>query len=48
MYTFVYAFIAGVVITGVSIGFWLQEKLEATHQNIRRPSPFRTAERAAI
>jgi hypothetical protein len=46
MYTMVYVFIAGVVVVGVGIGLWLDGKLDATHQNIRRPSPFRAPERA--
>jgi hypothetical protein len=40
MYAGVYAFIAGVIGVGVGIGFWLQAKLEKTHQDIRLPSAF--------
>lgn len=38
MYTGVYAFIGGVIVIGVGLGFWLQVKLDATHQGIRFPS----------
>ena len=40
MYTGVYMFIGGVIFTGVGLGFWLQAKLEETHQGIRLPSAF--------
>ena len=40
MYTGVYAFIAGVIVSGVGIGFWLQVKLEETHQDVSYPSAF--------
>jgi hypothetical protein len=40
MYTGVYTFIGSVIFAGVSIGFWLQTKLEETHQDIRLPSAF--------
>ena len=40
MYTGVYMFIGGVIFTGVGIGFWLQAKLEKTHQDIKLPSAF--------
>lgn len=38
MYVGVYSFIGGVIIVGVGLGFWLQVKLEETHQNIKLPS----------
>ncbi len=34
MYTTVYMFIGGVIFTGVSIGLWLQTKLEESHQDL--------------
>jgi hypothetical protein len=34
MYTGVYCFIGGVIIVGLGIGFWLQAKLEETHQDV--------------
>ena len=40
MYAGVYTFIAGVIVVGVGIGFWLQAKLEKTHQDIKLPSAF--------
>jgi hypothetical protein len=43
MYTGVYAFIGGVIVAGVSIGFWLQAKLEATNQNVKLPAAFEEA-----
>ena len=38
MYTGVYAFIAGVIIFGVSIGFYVQGLLIETHQDVKLPS----------
>lgn len=43
MYTGVYSFIAVVTIVGVSIGFWLQGKLEASNQDVKLPSAFKNA-----
>jgi len=40
MYIGVYTFIAAVIVVGVGIGFWLQEKLEASHQDVRLPSVY--------
>jgi hypothetical protein len=38
MYTGVYAFIAGVIIVGVSIGFYVQGMLIETHQDVKLPA----------
>jgi hypothetical protein len=40
MYIAVYAYIAGVVLVGIGVGFYLQFKLEETHQDIKLPSAF--------
>ena len=40
MYTAIYVFIAGVTLAGLGIGFYLQAKLEATHQDVSLPSAF--------
>jgi len=40
MYTGVYMFMAGVVLLGVGTGFWLQMKLDETHQDVKLPSAF--------
>ena len=40
MYAGLYTFIAGVIVVGVGIGFWLQAKLEKSHQDIKLPSAF--------
>ena len=40
MYAGLYTFIAGVIVVGVGIGFWLQAMLEKTHQDIKLPSAF--------
>ena len=44
MYTGVYAFIAGVIVVGIGSGFWLQGKLESSHQNVKLPSAFEAEE----
>ena len=38
MYAGVYTFIAGVIVVGVGVGFWLQGMLEETHQDVHLPS----------
>jgi hypothetical protein len=43
MYAGVYVFIAGTIVVGVGLGFWLQGKLEATDQNIKLPSVYDNA-----
>jgi hypothetical protein len=40
MYTAVYCFIGGVIMIGIGTGFYLQFKLEETHQDIAYPSAF--------
>ena len=44
MYTGVYCLIAGVIVVGIGIGFWLQERLEATHQNVKLASAYKAEE----
>ena len=39
-YIGVWGFIAGVIVIGLGTGFWLQTKLENSHQNIKLPSAF--------
>ena len=47
MYLGEYAFIAGVIAIGVGTGFWLQSKLEETHQDeIHLPSAMESAKAA--
>jgi Flp pilus assembly pilin Flp len=41
--TLLYAFMAAVIIIGVGIGLWLQNKLEDTHQNVKTATPFKHA-----
>ena len=38
MYAGVYTFIAGVIIAGVGIGFYVQGKLIETHQDVKLPN----------
>ena len=38
MYAGVYTFIAGVIVIGVGIGFYVQGKLIETHQDVKLPS----------
>jgi hypothetical protein len=38
MYAGVYAFIAGTIIVGFGIGFYVQGMLVETHQNVKLPS----------
>jgi len=45
MYLGVYAYVFGVAILGLGIGFWLQERLIETNQIISLPSAFDTDER---
>jgi hypothetical protein len=40
MYAGAYVFIAGTIVVGVGLGFWLQGKLEETDQNIKLPSVY--------
>jgi len=43
MYLGVYVFIGGTIAVGAGLGFWLQGKLEETHQDIQLPSAFKNA-----
>ena len=38
MYAGVYTFIAGVIVVGFGLGFYVQEKLVETHQDVSYPS----------
>ena len=44
MYAGVYTFIAGAIVVGFGVGFWLQGKLDASNQNITLPSAFNAKE----
>ena len=33
-------FIVGISLAGIGIGLWLQNKLDASHQNVEVPTPF--------
>jgi hypothetical protein len=32
-----------VTVIGIGLGIWLQNKLEATHQNVKTATPFKKA-----
>jgi len=34
----IYLFIGAVICAGIGLGVWLQNKLEATHQDLKMPS----------